>query len=181
MFSSVAISHVEILVLQFQKLQLFPKNVWYFAHRVEVTDERKSIAGGCPVSTRIYCDTKCQQPSLNILNCVQRQTVHTNAFDNRCNPKWTKKQTREKAPMSSRSIRRLTNSRCPTQPQAAQSRTLRNGVFCSKLPNVWENAFLPQCRHQSTSFRCHVHTSYLSFFLHGQNFWKIKFTPKFPQ
>ena len=25
------------------------------------------------------------------------------------------------------------------------------------------------------------HTSYLSFFLHGQNFWKIKFTPKFTQ
>ena len=22
------------------------------------------------------------------------------------------------------------------------------------------------------------HTSYLSFFLHGQNFWRIKFTPK---
>ena len=25
------------------------------------------------------------------------------------------------------------------------------------------------------------HTSYLSFFLHGQNFWKIKFTLKFTQ
>ena len=25
------------------------------------------------------------------------------------------------------------------------------------------------------------HTLYLSFFLHGQNFWKIKFTPKFTQ
>ena len=25
------------------------------------------------------------------------------------------------------------------------------------------------------------HTSYLSFFLHGQNFWRIKFTPKFTQ
>ena len=23
-----------------------------------------------------------------------------------------------------------------------------------------------------------IHTSYLSFFLHGQNFWRIKFTPK---
>ena len=23
-----------------------------------------------------------------------------------------------------------------------------------------------------------VHTIYLSFFLHGQNFWRIKFTPK---
>ena len=22
------------------------------------------------------------------------------------------------------------------------------------------------------------HTSYLSFFVHGQNFWRIKFTPK---
>ena len=26
-----------------------------------------------------------------------------------------------------------------------------------------------------------VHTSNLSFFVHGQNFWKIKFTPKFTQ
>ena len=26
-----------------------------------------------------------------------------------------------------------------------------------------------------------VHTSYLSFFLHRQNFWRIKFTPKFTQ
>ena len=26
-----------------------------------------------------------------------------------------------------------------------------------------------------------LHTSYLSFFLHGQNFWRIKFTPKFTQ
>ena len=25
------------------------------------------------------------------------------------------------------------------------------------------------------------HTSYLSFFLHMQNFWRIKFTPKFTQ
>ena len=25
------------------------------------------------------------------------------------------------------------------------------------------------------------HTSYLSFFLHRQNFWRIKFTPKFTQ
>ena len=24
------------------------------------------------------------------------------------------------------------------------------------------------------------HTSYLSFFLHEQNFWRIKFTPKMP-
>ena len=134
MFSSVAISHVEILVLQFQKLQLFPKNVWYFAHRVEVTDERKSIAGGCPVSTRIYCDTKCQQPSLNILNCVQRQTVHTNAFDNRCDSKW-KKKTREKAQMPSRSIRRLTNSRYPTQPQAAQSGNFKKRSVLLKAAN----------------------------------------------
>merc|ERR1711952_233417 len=33
-------------------------------------------------------------------------------------------------------------------------------------------------------FICHEsvpnHTSYLSFFLHGQNFWIIKFTPKTP-
>ena len=37
----------------------------------------------------------------------------------------------------------------------------------------------------AVSFMCHLlicpplkHTIYLSFFLHGQNFWRIKFTPK---
>merc|ERR1711949_97948 len=34
---------------------------------------------------------------------------------------------------------------------------------------------------ESDNYGGHEHTSYLSFFLHRQNFWKLKFTPKFTQ
>ena len=33
----------------------------------------------------------------------------------------------------------------------------------------------------SPLFEVHIHTSYLSFFLHRQNFWRIKFPQKFTQ
>ena len=61
------------------------------------------------------------------------------------------------------------------------------GVFTSQFSNAFESSWhclssSPACSSSNLlgNHRLHSHTSYLSFFLHRQNFWGVKFTLKTP-
>ena len=53
-------------------------------------------------------------------------------------------------------------------------------VICSQCSfcNLWLKFGFRLMSYHSSYESYHTHTWYLSFFLHGQNFWRIKFTPK---
>ena len=55
-------------------------------------------------------------------------------------------------------------------------------IFPQRQLSNWNSAAkLIGSRGWTSMCHTHTHTTYLSFFLHSQKFWKIKFTPKFTQ
>ena len=68
----------------------------------------------------------------------------------------------------------------------AKGKEMRLNSSCAKMPDLLNLRFNALYWQQLVASNLTIyfygayldHTSYLSFFLHGQNFWKMKFTPK---